>query len=279
MVMEQAVMHAETAETNDGFQIIEACGVKLRVYTRSLENAGLPLLICNGLGQSVELLFPLMDQMPDRPIIAFDAAGIGHSELPTSKTTIPQHAEMVAEILAKLEVPQVDVLGISWGGALTQQLAHTYPDLCRRLILSITSTGGLITWWGSPIALFEIQFPFRFSNKAYGNFIGPWMYGGEAISNPELFKEYSKHAVAPSYKGYSAQVQAMCRWSSLSWVHSLKQKTLVISGLYDALIPAVNQAALATLIPNSTLATYPAGHLLMYSQREDVARKITAFLK
>src|SRR6202041_2945957 len=35
----------------------------------------------------------------------------------------------------------VDVLGVSWGGALAQQFAHLYPQRCRRLILAATSPG------------------------------------------------------------------------------------------------------------------------------------------
>ena len=266
-------------QTVDGFQIVQVGDVKLRVFTRSLHKPGLPLFICNGLGQSVEMLFPLLVALGDRPVIAFDAAGTGRSDVPETTTTIPEHARMVAGLLDHLNVPEVDVLGISWGGALAQQFAHAFADRCRRLVLAITSSGGIMTWWGSPIALFEIQFPFRYLNRAYGNFIGPWMYGGEAILQPDLFREYSKNAVRPSYKGYAAQVRAMCSWSSLSWLHRLKQPTLVLAGLYDTLIPVLNQVTLASLIPDARLVTYPAGHLLLFSRRDEVAREIKAFLK
>ena len=118
-------------DTDDAFQTIEACGVSLRVYTRDLPKGGVPLLICYGLGQAVEMLFPLMEQMRGRPF---------------------------------------------------------------------------------------------------------------------------------------------------GWVGRLPQPALVISGLLDALIPAFNQMALASVIPDSKLVVYPAGHLLMYSEREDVATKVTEYL-
>lgn len=266
------------ADEEGVFQSFTVNGVGLRVYTRHLDQTGPPLLICNGLGQAVEMLFPLIDEMPNRPIVTFDAAGVGLSEVPSSETSIPEHAEMIVALLDQLGLDQVDVLGISWGGALAQQLAHTFSGRVRKLILSITSTGGPITWWGSPIALFEIQFPLRYSSKTYGDFIGPWMYGGEALTQPQLFRDYSASAIRPSYKGYSAQVQAMCQWCSLGWVHKLTQPTLVISGTFDTLIPVFNQIALATLIPDSRLVSYPAGHLLMYSRRIEVANEVTGFL-
>lgn len=261
------VFHTETIE-----------GLAIRVYCRAGKTSEPPLLICNGLGQAVEILYPLIEQFPDRTIVAFDVPGVGRSEIPENGLTIPEYARFPAQIMERLGHDQYDVLGISWGGSLAQQLAHDHPDRCRKLILSIASAGGLGSWWGSPIALSEIFFPLRYANKAYGNMIGPWMYGGEAILQPEMFKEYAKLAIAPSREGYYGQVRAICGWTSLPWLHKLKQPTQIIAGALDALIPIANQMLLASQLPDARLKVYPAGHLLMYSHREDVGRLITRFL-
>ncbi len=260
------------------FRFITVDGLRLRVFTRDLDRSEIPLLICNGLGQAVEMLVPLMAEIQDRPIISFDAAGAGRSDLPDSGTTMEDHSRIVQAILKELNVEKFDVLGISWGGALAQQLARDRPDHCRRMVLAITSAGGISSWWGSPIALFEIMFPWRFFNKSYGNFIGPLMYGGEAVLQPELFREYSKHAIRPTYEGYAAQVKAMCSWSSLPWIGSLKQPTQIIAGSLDTLIPIGNQILLSSLMPQARLTVFQAGHLLMYSKREEVGELVTDFL-
>ena len=97
------------------FQTIIARGMRLRVYTRGLDLANkTPLVFCNGLGQAVEILFPLMEEFPDRPVIAFDAAGVGLSEVPDQYASIADHALMLAALLRRLKVDQCDVLGISW---------------------------------------------------------------------------------------------------------------------------------------------------------------------
>ncbi|SFU20848.1 alpha/beta fold hydrolase [Sedimentitalea nanhaiensis] len=270
--------HIHEAPENSRFQKISAGGVNLRVFTRDLQQAGVPLVICNGLGQSVEILYPLLQELPGRPIIAFDAAGAGRSDVPDDMTTIPRHASMLTEILDHLGVGQCDVMGISWGGAVAQQIAYDRPDRVRKLVLAITSAGGIASWWGSPIALSEIMFPWRYMNKAYGDFIGPFMYGGEALLQPALFREYSRLAIRPTYKGYAAQVQALCSWSSLPWLANLTMPTQVIGGALDTLIPIANQMLLASLIPNARLKAFPAGHLLMYSRRSEVGDLMTDFL-
>ncbi|MDU9006170.1 alpha/beta fold hydrolase [Sedimentitalea todarodis] len=267
------------AEPEHGeYHTICADGVNLRVFTLNEGRSGPPLVICNGLGQAVEMLYPLMHEFPDRPIIAFDAAGVGRSDVPDKVTTIPQHAAMLHGILSELNVGRCDVMGISWGGAVAQQLAYDHPKVVRKLVLAITSTGGIGSWWGTPLALSEIMFPFRYVNKAYGDFIGPFMYGGEAVLQPWLFKEYARNAIRPSYEGYSAQVKALCSWTSIPWLGQLTQPTQIIGGALDTLIPVANQVLLASLVPNARLRIYPAGHLLMYSLRSDVGELVADFL-
>lgn len=260
------------------FQTICAHGVNLRVFTLNEGRSGLPLVMCNGLGQAVEILYPLMHEFPDRPIIAYDAAGVGRSDVPETATTIPQHAAMLRQMLGELNVGTCDVLGISWGGAVAQQLAHDYPQAVRKLVLAITSAGGIGSWWGTPLALSEIMFPFRYVNKAYGDFIGPFMYGGEALLQPSLFREYAKNAIRPSYQGYSAQVKALCSWTSIPWLGQLTQPTQVIGGALDTLIPVANQMLLASLLPNARIKIYHAGHLLMYSRKSEVGALVSGFL-
>jgi len=270
--------HPDSSDNNRFQMVPVGVGIKLRVFTRDLDQDAVPLVFCNGLGQAIEILFPLMKELAGRPIIAFDAAGVGLSDVPGEPASIPDHAAMLTEVLDALGVDRCDVLGISWGGAVAQQLAKDMPTRVRKLVLAVTSAGGLGSWWGSPVALGEIFFPLRYSSKAYGNFIGPLMYGGEAVWNRSLFREYSKHAVAPSLTGYFAQVKALCSWNSLFWFGELQQPTQIIGGTMDALIPIANQMLLATLKPDAQLKVFQAGHLLMYSRRSEIGALVTEFL-
>lgn len=269
-------MSADTA--NVTFQTTTLDGVLLRYMRRDSDSDQPPLLVFNGLGQSLEVLLPILDEIPGRAIVGFDMPGVGRSEMADHIKTIPDYASLAMRLMDELGIEQFDIMGISWGGALAQQMAFDAPERVRKLVLAITSAGGIGSWWGTPIALSEIMFPLRYVSKAYGNFIGPWMYGGEALSSPELFKEYSKRAIAPSPEGYFTQVRAMCSWTSLPWLRRLKQKTLVIAGQYDGLIPITNQILLSSIMPNARLEVYPAGHLLMYTRRKEIGPVIVNFL-
>lgn len=273
-----AVLEENAAKLKPRMSTATVESSKTRYLVKSADTEARPLLICNGLGQSIEILFPLMEQFKDRTVICFDVPGVGRSKSNTCVRTIPDYARFALALMSQIGIDQFDILGISWGGAVAQQMAFAAPDRVGKLVLAITSAGGIGSWWGTPIALSEVMFPLRFLSKTYGEFIGPWMYGGETALQPEQFKEYSKHALRPTMEGYFAQVKAMCSWTSLPWLKTLKQPTLVLAGQFDGLIPFPNQILLAQQIPQARLHVFPADHLLMYTRRREVGTLISSFL-
>src|SRR2546423_12027055 len=70
-------------------------------------------------------------------------------------------AGTVARLLDRLGLERVDVLGVSWGGALAQELARPHPDRVRRLVLAATSPG-LIAVPGDPRVLLRMATPLRY---------------------------------------------------------------------------------------------------------------------
>jgi len=85
-----------------------------------------PLLFFNGIGANLELALGLGDMMPDREILTFDMPGIGESEPPTFPY-LPWQMARVARILCDRHGwDELDVMGVSWGGAMAQQFAIQY---------------------------------------------------------------------------------------------------------------------------------------------------------
>src|SRR5688572_2880400 len=97
-------------------------GIQVRVSVRP--GPGTPLLLCNGIGGAIELMEPLRTALGGHPNIAFDAPGVAGSGVPAYPPTMAGLARTVVRVLDELGVDRVDVLGVSWGGALAQQLAH-----------------------------------------------------------------------------------------------------------------------------------------------------------
>ena len=105
-----------------------------------------PLLLCNGIGASIDLVVPFINSLdPDLEVIAFDVPGVGGSSTPWLPYRFEGLAKTVARMLDYLDYGQVNVFGVSWGGFLAQQFAKDYPERCKKLILAATSTCLLYT--------------------------------------------------------------------------------------------------------------------------------------
>ena len=107
-------------------------GQPLRVTVRPGTGAGVPLLLVNGIGASLELLQPFVDALdPAIDVIRFDVPGVGGSPLPARPYRFTGLCRMMARLLSALGYAQADVLGISWGGgggpALRCLAARTLP--------------------------------------------------------------------------------------------------------------------------------------------------------
>jgi len=75
-------------------------------------------------------------------VVTLDCRGVGQSEAPATKYTIPTMAADVMALLDLLEIPHAHVLGHSIGGRVALQCALTWPDRVSSLILFATGAGG-----------------------------------------------------------------------------------------------------------------------------------------
>ena len=154
---------------------------------------------------------------------------------------------VVAQMLNQLGYQQVDVLGVSWGGGLAQQFAYQYPERCRRLILVSTGTGALMVP-GNPSALAKIATPRRYKDPARMAQIAGEIYGGKVRKQPELARTFAETAHAGSRLGYLYQLLGPAGWTSVRWLHRIRQPTLILHGDEDPLVPPVNAKIMHRLI-------------------------------
>jgi pimeloyl-ACP methyl ester carboxylesterase len=79
------------------------------------------------------------------PSVVFDVPGVGGSEKTLKPYRFSGLAKLAGSVLDKQDIRgSIDVLGVSWGGALAQQFAKDYPDRCNKLVLAATSTGAIM---------------------------------------------------------------------------------------------------------------------------------------
>ncbi len=258
-------------------EYVEVDGVHLRVATQH-GRADPPLLLFNGIGANLELCFPFMEAMPEREIIIFDVPGIGRSEMSWRPRRFSGLARLANKLLDRLGYQQVDVIGVSWGGALAQQFARQYAGRCRRLVLAATSPG-VVMVPGRPSALTKMMTPRRYLSPNYMQDAAADIYGGEARRNPKLMAAHTARIIPPQLMGYVYQLLAGMGWTSIHWLHRIRQPTLVLAGSEDPLVPPVNARIIARLIPNNRLFIVPGGgHLFMLHSIDKVVPVVRGFL-
>jgi poly(3-hydroxyalkanoate) depolymerase len=259
-------------------EYIEVDGVNLRVATQHGKE-GLPLLLFNGIGANLELCFPFMEALPEREIVIFDVPGVGKSEMSWRPRRFSGLARLANKLLNRLGYQRVDVIGVSWGGALAQQFARQYPDRCRRLVLAATSPGAVMVP-GRPSALSKMMTPRRYLSPTYMQKAAGDIYGGEARRDPKLMSAHTSRIIAPQFMGYIYQLLAGVGWTSIHWLHKIRQPTLVMAGAEDPLVPTANARIIAMLVPNNRLFIVPGGgHLFMLHSLDKVAPVVREFLE
>jgi len=252
-------------------------GQVLRVGVRRGDKARPPLLLFNGIGANLELVAPFLDALDGQEAILFDVPGVGGSPAPTLPYRPSTIARLSARLLDQLGYGQVDVLGVSWGGALAQQFAFQQGKRCRRLILAATSPGHLMVPGQLPVLL-KLATPRRYRDPDYLTRIAGDIYGGRLRRAPELVLSHLRHVRWSSDYGYYLQLIAGFGWSSLPWLPFLRQPTLVMAGTDDPIVPVANGMILARLIPDARLVTIEDGHLFLVTSAGTSAAIISEFL-
>ncbi|MEM5458336.1 poly(3-hydroxyalkanoate) depolymerase [Paraburkholderia phytofirmans] len=260
-------------------QMVDLNGQLLRIATRQGSDASPPLLIFNGIGANLELVEPFVAALEDVSVIIFDVPGVGGSPAPVVPYRFSTLSVLSARLLSRLGYDgPVDVLGVSWGGALAQQFARLYPARCRRLILAATSPG-VIMVPAKLSVLSKLIGPRRYTDPAYLQEVGAEIYGGAYRRNPSLLRDHARHIQAPRGRGYLYQLLAASGWSSLPWLGALRQTTLVMHGNDDPIVPLTNAKILAARIPHATLYVIDDGHLFLITRAREVAPVVRRFLR
>ncbi|WP_423193434.1 poly(3-hydroxyalkanoate) depolymerase [Cupriavidus sp. H18C2] len=260
-------------------QTVDLDGQMLRAGIRPGHDAGPPLLIFNGIGANLELLAPFVDALDGVEVIIFDVPGAGGSPAPLLPYRLSNLCVMADKLLARLGYAgQVDVLGVSWGGALAQEFAHLYPARCRRLVLAATSPGVLMVP-GRLSVLSKMIGARRYTDPDYLRRVGADIYGGAFRTDPSLLDEHGHHMQPPRGRGYVYQLLATWGWSSLLWLGSLVQPTLVLHGSDDPIVPVVNARILASRIRDAALHVFEDGHLFLLTRAAEAAPMVLRFLR
>jgi poly(3-hydroxyalkanoate) depolymerase len=261
----------------DPVRTVVVGGRRLRVAVRPGAGGGPALLVCNGIGTPLEALAPFTGELDQAiTVVRFDVPGAGGSPPTLLPYSVPWLARLAGRMMVQLGFGRFDVLGISWGGGLAQQIALGHPGRCRRLVLVATSTGSLMIP-ARPRVLLHLSSPRRHRDPAHAARIAGDIYGGAIRHRPGLAAQVTGGYPA-SRRGYAYQLLAAAGWTSLPWLRFIRQPTLILAGDDDPVIPLPNARLMAALLPAARLHVYQDGHLGLLTRAAELAPLVSNFL-
>lgn len=236
----------------------------------SICGEGSPLLLINGLGGLIRTFDALRDGLADYRTITLDVPGVGDSQMPRWPMRLPRHADIIAEMLKQLGFDQVDVFGVSWGGALAQEFALSHPKMVRRLILAATSAGPIVLVKPADILDF------------FGSGKGPTSRRKEGSRNSIhtlLRFGVVKGMLTTNPRTYYHQLAALVGWTSLLRLFRLRHRTLILTGDRDTLVQVYNAHILRRTIRRAEVHVLAGeGHFFVVTSAKRTAELIRKFL-
>jgi poly(3-hydroxyalkanoate) depolymerase len=239
----------------------------------------LPVLFFNGIGANIEAVAPLAAAMPERGFIMFDMPGTGESPDPLVPYNPFTMSWTASQLLDRFGLDEVDVMGVSWGGAMAQHFALQHPGRTRRLTL-IATTPGMVMVPGNPAAFTKMADPRRYVDPEFMAKHFKTLYGGLTATAGEDHKSsHISRLKPPSPRGYMYQLMCMLGWTSLPALPFMSKETLIMMGEDDQIVPLINGKILKAMIPNSRLMTFAGGgHLFLLTHADESVAAIREFL-
>ena len=230
--------------------------------------SGVPVIFLNHLAAVLDNWDPrVVDGIAaKRRVIVFDNRGIGASGGTTPDTVEAMARDAIAFIRA-LGFDQVDLLGFSLGGMISQVIAELEPRLVRKIILAGTGpAGGVGIDKVTRITIVDMLRGFlTFKDPKHYLFFTRTKNGRrQAREFIGRLHERTKDRDKPIAVGaFVTQLRAIHAWGvqKPSDLSTIRQPALVANGEHDRMVPTSNTVDLAKRLPNSELEIYPdAGH-------------------
>jgi pimeloyl-ACP methyl ester carboxylesterase len=204
---------------------------------------------------------------PHLRVIVFDNMGAGRSSMPDRPYSIDEMADHAAGVLETAGEERAQVVGLSMGGMIAQELALRHPDQVAGLVLGCTHCGGSarIPPSAEVIARFADNAglsPEQIVDKNLTLLVTP----GFLERMPGRLRRYRERQIhAPFQPDYALQrqLEAIGRFDACSRIGKIQAPTLVLTGGRDLLVPPENGRMLAREIPGAREQCFTeAGHLI-----------------
>jgi pimeloyl-ACP methyl ester carboxylesterase len=238
---------------------------------------GDPLVLIMGLRRNVEWWFRQIPALSEHfQVIAFDNRGAGRSDKPVMEYSIPLFADDTAGLMDALDISKAQILGISMGGYIAQELALNYPEKVKSLVLGCTGCGGERAVIMSPERMEKFTAnkgltPEEILRKDMVIYFSD-DYVDQHPEKIEEFVEISMRHYQPA-DAFLRQFDACLRHDTGDRLNQLSTPTLIMTGDDDPLVPPQNSHILKDLIPGADLSVFAGGRHCFFIETADQFNK------
>jgi len=264
---------------------VDVGGTKF-AYRELGPDTGIPVIYLNHLAAELDRWDPrVVDGIAaKRRVIVFDNRGIGASEGSAPNSVEAMARDAIAFIRA-LGLKQVDLLGFSLGGFISQVIALEEPQLVRKIILAGTGpAGGVGIDQVTSVTIRDmIRAAVTFKHPEFYLFFTSTANGRRAARDflRRVNERKANRDKGVSIPAFIAQLKAIHAWGrqAPADLSRIKQPVLVANGDSDKMVPSINSVEMARRLPNAELVLYDdAGHGGIFQYHEQFVPKVLAFL-
>ena len=247
--------------------------------------SGFPVVMIHGSGPGVSAFVNWRLVMPElarqRRVLAPDMVGFGFTERPAGMVyTLDNWVDQVIAFLDTMNLPQVDLVGNSFGGALSLALTVRHPERVRRLVLmGAAGVSFPITQELDDVWCYEPSFEnmrrimdvFAYDRNLVNDELARLRY--EASIRPGFQESYASMFPAPRQRWVDALATAD------DAIAGITHETLIIHGREDKVIPLENSLRLSRLIARSQLHVFGrCGHWTQIEHAKRFSQLVSNFL-
>ena len=229
---------------------------------------GCPVLFISGTGADLRVKPNVLDGplAKNFRVIAYDQRGLGQTQKPPGPYEMEDYSKDAIALLDSLEIEQVNLVGVSFGGMVSLHIALQFPERMNKIVLCCTSPGGAFASFpfhdlpddqnATERAMQLMEFNDLRHTKSWQKNNPNRVEAIIQITESRLINDHT----TPEYKrGYSEQIRARAQHDVVADLEKIKSETFICAGLFDGIAPKENQKILEK-IPHSRGEFYNGGH-------------------
>lgn len=230
----------------------------------NLEGSGPSLVIICGTSANHNSYPEFIDQMRKNfSVLTFDNRGVGETKDDGRELTAELMATDTRLIIEQLGLENPNVIGISMGGTIAQELAVQMEKRLSKLIIHVSTT----KWRQAPLYGIESLIELREKNVCFDTIFKEflsWMFGESTLSSQKMIQEIKESILNrvqyQSLENQKRQLQVLKDFDGRKQLHLIQVPTLISYAKEDLVSLPYESEFMHQQNPGSELYMWEGGH-------------------